>query len=149
MAEHRTVVVGGGISGLVCALELERAGHEVVLFEREDEVGGRVRTSVVNGYTLDRGFQVLFTAYPTLRSYLDLDALDLRYFLPAARIVTPAAGGATRQSLIGDVLQSPALFLDTITSGTPRSRTSCACSPCASSPRRSARTTASRRASSG
>jgi phytoene dehydrogenase-like protein len=126
MSRHRTVVVGGGISGLVCALELERAGHEVVLLEKEDGIGGRVRTMVVDGYTLDQGFQVLFTAYPVLCGHLDLGALALREFLPAARVVTPAANGAKgrsggggasaapRFSLIGDVVQSPSLLLDAV-----------------------------------
>ena len=132
MSRHRTVVVGGGISGLVCALELERAGHEVVLLEKEDGVGGRVRTTVVDGYTLDQGFQVLFTAYPVLCGHLDLGALALREFLPAARVVTPAANGAKgaksakggaggvgasaapRFSLIGDVVQNPSLLFDTV-----------------------------------
>src|SRR5215207_9727422 len=126
MSRHRTVVVGGGIAGLVCALELERAGHEVVLLEKEDDVGGRVRTTVVDGYTLDQGFQVLFTAYPVLCSHLDLGALALREFLPAARVVTPGLSGAKgggggvgaraspRFSLIGDVMQHPSLLLDTV-----------------------------------
>jgi phytoene dehydrogenase-like protein len=114
MARQRTVVVGGGISGLVCALELERGGHEVILLEREDAVGGRVRTSVEGGFTLDEGFQVLFTAYPVLCSYLDLGALDLRYFLPAARLVVSGPRGAAQTSLIGDAVQSPSLLLDTI-----------------------------------
>jgi len=109
MARHRTIVVGGGISGLVCALELARAGHEVIVLEREDAVGGRVRTSVASGFTLDHGFQVLFTAYPVLRGYLDVARLDLRDFLPAAHITV---GG--RSSLIGDAVQSPSLLLDTV-----------------------------------
>src|SRR3712207_8803194 len=64
---------------------------------------------------LDDGFQVLFTAYPVLCSYLDLGALDLRYFLPAVRIaLTGARRGEAQTSLIGDAVQSPSLLLDTI-----------------------------------
>ena len=113
---ERAVVVGGGISGLVCALELERAGREVVLVEKEPEIGGRVRTSTVHGYTVDHGFQVLFTAYPVLSGYLDEPALDLRDFLPAARIVGPGEHGGDETSLIGDALRAPELLVPTLRS---------------------------------
>jgi len=111
---ERVVVVGGGVSGLVCALELQRSGREVVLLEKEAEVGGRVRSSTVHGYTVDHGFQVLFTAYPVLTSYLDLEALRLRDFLPAARIVGPGEQGGEEASLIGDALRSPSLLFPTL-----------------------------------
>ncbi|MGZ8379856.1 MAG: FAD-dependent oxidoreductase, partial [Gemmatirosa sp.] len=68
-----TVVVGAGIAGLLCARELARAGRPVTVLEREPAPGGRVRSRMVDGYVIDRGFQVLFTAYPTLRAALDLD----------------------------------------------------------------------------
>jgi phytoene dehydrogenase-like protein len=103
------VVVGAGVAGLACALELQRAGRDVVVVEREPEVGGRVRSRVVAGYTVDRGFQVLFTAYPTLRRLLDLDALGLRPFRAAARVVT--ARGA---SLVGDAVRDPSLLVPTL-----------------------------------
>ncbi len=75
--EHEVVVVGAGLAGLVCARELARAGREVVVLEASDGVGGRIRTDRVDGFRLDRGFQVLNTAYPALSWALDLDALDL------------------------------------------------------------------------
>ena len=103
------IVVGAGIAGLICAIELHRAGQPVLLLEQASDVGGRVRSTVTDGITIDHGFQVLFTAYPTLRDYLDVDALALRTFQPAARIVQN--GNA---SLIGDALRDPALLLDTI-----------------------------------
>ena len=56
------VVVGAGMSGLTCALHLQERGHVVVLLEAEDGVGGRVRTDDVDGFKLDRGFQVLLAA---------------------------------------------------------------------------------------
>lgn len=113
VSEYDTIVVGAGIAGLVCALELERAGQRVLVVEKAGAVGGRVRSSVVDGYTIDHGFQVLFTAYPVLRSYLDLDALELRAFLPAARIAHD--GGS---SLVGDAWKHPALLLDTVAART-------------------------------
>ncbi len=103
------IIVGAGIAGLVCAIELHRAGRPVVVLEAAADVGGRVRSSLVDGVVVDHGFQVLFTAYPTLGSYLDQDALQLRRFLPAARIVRDG-----RVSLIGDALRDPGLLLDTV-----------------------------------
>jgi phytoene dehydrogenase-like protein len=80
------IVVGAGLAGLNCALALERAGLDVSLLEASHAVGGRVRTDVVEGFRLDRGFQVLLTSYPEARSALDYDALDLRPFKPGALI---------------------------------------------------------------
>ena len=72
------VVVGAGLAGLRCAGELVRAGRSVLVLEASDGVGGRLRTDEVDGFRLDRGFQVLNDAYPELRRALDLPALDLR-----------------------------------------------------------------------
>jgi len=82
------VVVGGGAAGLVCAGELTSAGLQVTLLEASDAIGGRVRTDFVDGYRLDRGFQILLTAYPQVRSRLDLDALALGRFAPGAIVRT-------------------------------------------------------------
>ncbi|MGE5229068.1 MAG: FAD-dependent oxidoreductase, partial [Deltaproteobacteria bacterium] len=72
------VVVGAGLSGLCCARELHAAGLDVLVLERSDVPGGRVRTDVVDGFQLDRGFQVLLTAYPEARRVLDYEQLGLR-----------------------------------------------------------------------
>ena len=72
--ESEFVVVGAGLAGLTAALALHRRGREVVLLERDEAVGGRVRTDFDSGFTFDRGFQVLLTAYPEIANYLDLPA---------------------------------------------------------------------------
>jgi phytoene dehydrogenase-like protein len=102
------IVVGGGLAGLVAAKHLATEGVDVRLFERDSSVGGRVRTDTVDGFTLDRGFQVLFTSYPAVRSELDLDALRLREFKPGAVLARP--GGRT---LLSDPLRDPGALLDT------------------------------------
>jgi len=80
------VVVGAGLAGLCCARGLHRAGVPVAVIEAQDAVGGRVRTDLREGFRLDRGFQVLLTAYPEALAVLDYAALDLRPFLPGALV---------------------------------------------------------------
>ncbi|MEU8220468.1 NAD(P)/FAD-dependent oxidoreductase [Micromonospora taraxaci] len=80
LAETDVVVVGGGLAGLAAARRLHRAGVPWRLLEASGRLGGRVATDVVDGYLIDRGFQVLNTAYPRLGTLLDTDRLDLRYF---------------------------------------------------------------------
>jgi phytoene dehydrogenase-like protein len=80
------VVVGAGLAGLCCARELLAAGLDVLVLERSDEPGGRVRTDVVEGFLLDRGFQVLLTAYPEARRVLDYERLGLRSFESGALV---------------------------------------------------------------
>lgn len=86
MGEPPVVVVGAGLAGLGCAVTLTSAGHDVVVLEAGDAVGGRVRTDRVDGFTIDRGFQVLNTAYPALRRAVDLDRLDLRVLPRGVRV---------------------------------------------------------------
>ena len=78
------IVVGAGLAGLTAADRLTRAGLHVEVLEASDGVGGRARTDRVDGFLLDRGFQVLNTAYPAALRVLDLEALDLRRFDRAA-----------------------------------------------------------------
>jgi phytoene dehydrogenase-like protein len=85
------VVVGAGLAGLRCARRLAEGGRSVVLVEAEDAVGGRQRTEEVDGFLLDRGFQVLNPAYPAVRRWVDLQALDLRTF--GAGVLVRRAGG--------------------------------------------------------
>lgn len=96
------VIVGAGLAGLACARTLTAAGLNVRLLEASDGPGGRVRSDVVDGFTLDRGFQILLTAYPELVRWFNLDELDLRRFHPGATIWT-----GTEFRSIGDPLRSP------------------------------------------
>lgn len=79
-------VVGAGLAGLKAASVLVEAGVDVRVFEASDGVGGRARTDEVEGFRLDRGFQVLLTAYPEARRTFDYGALDLGDFEPGALV---------------------------------------------------------------
>ena len=78
MKDKETIyIIGAGVSGLIAAYELEQEGYHPVIIEQTDEVGGRVKTIHEKGYALDLGFQVLLSAYPLAKKYLDLAALEL------------------------------------------------------------------------
>ncbi len=80
--DHDVVVVGAGLAGLVAARHLAAPDRslDVVVLEASDAVGGRVRTDQVDGFRVDRGFQVLNPAYPALRAEVNRAALDLHPF---------------------------------------------------------------------
>ncbi len=87
MASHDPVIiVGAGLAGLACAGALDAKGIAFRLFEASDRVGGRVRTDVVDGFRLDRGFQVHFPSYPNARLALQGADLDLRPWRNGARV---------------------------------------------------------------
>lgn len=79
-------MVGAGVAGLVCAKELVGLGKDVLLVEASDRVGGRVQTDEVDGFLLDRGFQVFIEAYPSVKRQLDYEALELQPFWPGALV---------------------------------------------------------------
>ncbi|GAA0139424.1 hypothetical protein LIER_00969 [Lithospermum erythrorhizon] len=54
----RVAVIGAGITGLVSAYELAKAGVDVVVYEKEDYLGGHAKTVTVDGVDLDLGFMV-------------------------------------------------------------------------------------------
>ena len=82
----RVLIVGGGLAGLACAVRLHERGAWPLIVEASDDVGGRVRTDVVDGFRLDRGFQVYLDAYPEAGNFLDLPRLGLRPFKPGALV---------------------------------------------------------------
>jgi phytoene dehydrogenase-like protein len=103
------IVVGAGLAGLSAARTLYRTGKQVLVLEASDGVGGRVRSDHVDGFTLDRGFQVLLTAYPEAHRQLDLPALQLRRFDPGALVWL-----AGRGHVVGDPFRSPATLPSTV-----------------------------------
>ena len=82
----RVLIVGGGLAGLACAVRLHERGARPLIVEASDDVGGRVRTDMVEGFRLDRGFQVYLDVYPEAGKLLDLPSLDLCPFNAGALV---------------------------------------------------------------
>ena len=108
----RVIVVGAGLAGLPCAKVLAERGVEVVIFEASDGVGGRVRTDERDGFLLDRGFQVYFTAYPVSKRHLDHESLNLRAFDPGAIVRR-----GRKESVLSDPLRDPKALVPSLLSG--------------------------------
>lgn len=108
-ATKDVIVIGAGISGLTAAKILTAAGKNVLVIEAADAVGGRVGTDQVDGFLLDRGFQVLLTAYPESKRLLDYKRLDLQTFSPGATILQNSSLYA-----IGDPFREPFMLLKTL-----------------------------------
>ena len=103
------VVVGAGLAGLRCAQVLSSAGRDVVVLEASDGVGGRIRTDRIDGFLVDRGFQLLNPAYPAVRRWVDVDALGLQPFGAGV-----AARTETGLDVLGHPLRNPALIPSTL-----------------------------------
>jgi protoporphyrinogen oxidase len=107
--DEPVAVVGAGLAGLSCAVALHAAGIPVQVYEASDGIGGRVRTDHIDGFTLDRGFQVALTAYPEMHRQLDMAALDLQAFDPGALVWRHGRG-----SVVGDPFRRPGTAPSTV-----------------------------------
>lgn len=107
--EIRINIVGAGVSGLVAATVLEKAGYAPHIFEKTDRVGGRVKTETKGNFIFDHGFQVLLEAYPMAQKYLDYKALDLQQFQPGSVIFDHQ-----KVTKFGDPLRNSSLLMPTV-----------------------------------
>lgn len=80
-------IIGAGISGLTAAVYLYQKGYNVQILEASERAGGRIKTDIIDGFRLDRGFQVLLTEYPETKALLDYKKLNLKRFLPGATVL--------------------------------------------------------------
>ena len=76
-------MVGAGLAGLSAATRLAAAGRDVHVLDSATSAGGRLATERIDGFLVDRGFQVLNTGYPRVAD-LDVAALDMGWFWTGA-----------------------------------------------------------------
>jgi phytoene dehydrogenase-like protein len=105
----KITIIGAGISGLTAAIYLHKKGFEIQILEASDRAGGRIKTDIVDGFRLDKGFQVLLTEYPETKALLDYEKLNLKRFLPGATVLYD--GGEFE---IADPFRRPSALLATI-----------------------------------
>jgi protoporphyrinogen oxidase len=72
------VVVGAGLAGMAAALTLQKSGAEVTVVESSDRAGGRVATDYIDGFTLDRGFQLINANYSEVKRWNLLEEIDFK-----------------------------------------------------------------------
>ena len=86
--EAPILIVGAGLAGLAAARELDRHGLRFRLLEASDRVGGRLGSTVIEGFVCDLGFQVTMSNYAILESLVDRATLPRDPFLPGALVWT-------------------------------------------------------------
>ena len=81
------IIIGSGLAGLASALTLHRKNLSVLVIDPLSQVGGKVRTRMLDSEILiDEGFQVLLNSYPELSNFVDLEKLNLKNFGSGALI---------------------------------------------------------------
>ena len=103
------IIVGAGIAGLTASKILKAAGKKILIIEASDAVGGRVRSDLKDGFILDRGFQVLLTAYPEAKEFLNYEKLNLKTFKPGALVLDKG-----HKYQVGDPSREPHLLFQTL-----------------------------------
>jgi len=96
------VVIGAGLAGLSAALTLQEAGAEVSVLDSSDRPGGRVASDRIDGFILDRGFQLINLNYPEIKRLGISEELDFKI---APRSVRVSAGSS--HTILGDPRNSP------------------------------------------
>src|SRR5512140_469081 len=96
----RVAVVGSGPAGLACAQQLNRAGHVVTVFEREDRAGGLLMYGIPN-MKLDKGIVERRIRQIADEGVRFLTETEIGKHVPASRLVKEyeavvLCGGATQ-----------------------------------------------------
>ena len=102
-------IIGAGVSGLIAAKVLEENGYFPTLIESSNDVGGRLKTIVNEGYQLDKGFQVLLTAYPQAKKHLNYKELKLQKLISGACVFSK-----NKQHVIGNPIKNISLLIPTL-----------------------------------
>lgn len=133
----KVIVVGAGLSGLVSGMRLQEAGHEVVVLEARNRVGGRVltvREGFRDGQYADVGAMILYEGQPNIvelceRFELDLTpqvtfGAELPALLFGERLLEPEAVGRAFQELGEAHQNTPPAPFETVAAWARRARLS-------------------------
>ena len=80
------VVIGSGLAGLSAALTLQEAGADVTVLDASDRVGGRVASDLIDGFILDRGFQLVNLNYSEIKRWGIGEELDFKLAPRSVRV---------------------------------------------------------------
>ena len=83
------VVIGGGLADLSAAITLQEAGESVELYEASDDLGGRIRSDYIDGYILDRGFQLINSGYSEIKRLGVIPEIDFCKSERTIDVITP------------------------------------------------------------
>tara|TARA_B100000427_G_scaffold36469_2_gene26375 strand:+ start:6205 stop:7440 length:1236 start_codon:yes stop_codon:yes gene_type:complete len=86
MKHVQIAIIGGGLAGLSAATVFEKNNINYLIIEKDELVGGKQKTSIINDYICDHGFQILLTAYPDVKRLLSIKDLSPQYFSQGAKV---------------------------------------------------------------
>jgi phytoene desaturase len=101
----RTIVIGAGVAGLATAALLAREGHEVLVLEKNERVGGRAGIIERDGFRFETGpswylMPRVFDHFFELLGTSSAEQLDLTFLRPGYRVFSqPAADGSRPEPL--------------------------------------------------
>lgn len=84
---YSTIIVGAGLTGLSTAALFEKNHKDYFLIEKDTEIGGKIKSSDIEGWSIDCGFHVFIKEYPNLSLFPDLKRCELINFEPGFIII--------------------------------------------------------------
>ena len=78
--KYDVIIVGAGLAGLSAGKTLHNLGYKILIIEKENSIGGKLKSKSHLGFNIDYGFQVLLTGYEETSNILDYKKLSLNYF---------------------------------------------------------------------
>ena len=116
-ADADVIVVGAGVAGLAAAAQLTAAGRHVEVLEQDVTVGGRVGSSLVDGFTVDHGFHLVYPRPEGLAGLVGLEDLDLHPLLPGLDLLLGSDAHGSEVRTVADPRRAPGRLVSTLRAG--------------------------------